>query len=300
MNFSKNVGKWDKKVRIVLAVVFGLVAFYWVSGAFAVLFWALAAVMLITAITGFCGLYKLIGVSTFVLEEKCPAVPIRIAFVVFVLALLTVGGYYSNFFTKKFYLEDFNRMNNFYKQTLFFTGQEKRADAVENYQKLIFAYTPFAAKYEAYHPYALHGDKQLNDDLKRAGQIIVSVNEKVNNGDLKSAHTDLEQVRPIFQEIFKRNGFSMLAVTLVDFHDAMEKMLDRANAKDGAGVISTYVEVNDKLSAVEAEANDAEIKQIRGKLEALKALAISGTVEALPAKASELKSAFVKVYLVRG
>ncbi|HXK37513.1 MAG TPA: DUF2892 domain-containing protein [Candidatus Paceibacterota bacterium] len=300
MNFSKNVGKWDKKVRIVLAVVFGLVAFYWVSGAFAVLFWALAAVMLITAITGFCGLYKLIGVSTFVPEEKCPAVPVRIAFVVFVLALLTVGGYYSNFFTKKFYLEDFNRMNNFYKQTLFFTGQEKRAEAVENYQKLIMAYAPFSAKYQSYHPYALRGDGQLNSDLIRVGQIIASVNDKVNTGDLKAAHTDLEQVRPVFQEIFKRNNFSMLAVTLVDFHDAMEKILTPATEKNIEGTLAVYGEVSEKLKAVEAEANDTEIQSIRLRLDELYLLAQKGEAAKLPEKGNELKSAFVKVYLVRG
>jgi hypothetical protein len=300
MNFMKNVGKWDKKARIVLAALFGLIAFYWTGGALAVLFWVLAAVMLITAITGFCGLYKLVGVSTFVPEEKCPAVPVRIAFVAFVLLLITVGGYYSNFFTKKFYLEDFNRMNNYYKQTLFFTGQEKRTEAVENYQKLIFAYTPFSVKYRSYHPYALRGDAQFNDDLARAGQILASVNDKVNTGDLKSAHTDLEQVRPIFQEIFKRNGFSMLAVTLVDFHDAMEKILTSATNKDVAGTLAVYEEVNEKLKAVEAEANDSDIQSIRAKLDALFMLAKNGDAAQLPGKGAELKSAFVKVYLVRG
>lgn len=300
MNFSKNVGKWDKKARIVLAVVFGLLAFYWFGGAAQILFGVLAVIMLVTAISGFCGLYKLVDVSTYIPDEKCPAVPVRFAFVVFLLLLIGAGGYYSNFFTKKFYLEDFNHVNNFYKQTLFFTGQEKRTEAVENYQKLIFAYAPFSAKYQAYHPYALRGDALLNADLIKAGQIIASVNDKINTGDLKSAHTDLEQVRPIFQEIFKRNGFSMLAVTLVDFHDAMENIIARADAKDAAGTVAVYAEVSDKLKAVEAEANDADIQSIRQKLDALLTLAQQGAVEQLPAKAAELKSSFVKVYLVRG
>lgn len=300
MNFSKNVGKWDKKARIILAAVFGLLAFYWFGGTLQILFGVLAVIMLVTAITGFCGIYKLIGVSTYIPDEQCPVIPVRIAFVALTVLLIGVGGYYSNFFTKKFYLEDFNHMNNFYKQTLFFTGQEKRTEAIENYQKLIFAYAPFRAKYLAYHPYALRGDALLNDDLIKAGQIIASVSDKVNAGDLKSAHTDLEQVRPIFQEIFKRNGFSMLAVTLVDFHDAMETIIARADTKDAAGAIAVYAEVSDKLKAVEAEANDADIQSIRQKLDALFTLAQQGAADQLPAKAAELKSSFVKVYLVRG
>ena len=54
----------------------------------------------------------------------------------------------------------------------------------------------------------------------------------VHTGDLHEAHLELEKVRPVFQEMFKRNGFSLLSVALVDFHDAMEVMLDAANAKD--------------------------------------------------------------------
>ncbi len=300
MHFGKNVGKWDKKIRIILAEVFALLAFFWFGGLYATLFWVLAAIMIVTALTGFCGIYKLIGVSTYKENEACPAVPVRVGFILFALVVLIAGGYYSNFFSKKFYLEDFNRMNDAYKQTLFYTGQEKRQEAVENYQRLIFLYAPFSAKYRSYHPYALRNDAQLNADLIKAGQIIASVNDKVNSGDLKSAHTDLEQVRPIFQEIFKRNGFSMLAVALVDFHDAMEQIIAKADAKDPAGVIAIYPSVSEKLKAVESEDNDADIQSIRLKLDELFVLAQRGSVDQLSPKAAELKSSFVKVYLVRG
>jgi hypothetical protein len=92
----------------------------------------------------------------------------------------------------------------------------------------------------------------------------------------------------------------MLSITLVDFHDAMELILDPANAKDPQQVIGIYPQVSEKLHAVEVEANDAEIQAIRTNLDALLSLAQRGAVDALPAKAGELKSSFVKVYLVRG
>ena len=47
--------------------------------------------------------------------------------------------------------------------------------------------------------------------------------------------------------MFKRNGFSMLSVALVDFHDAMETILTAASAKDVAGVTSLYPSVSEKL-----------------------------------------------------
>jgi type IV secretory pathway VirJ component len=85
----------------------------------------------------------------------------------------------------------------------------------------------------------------------------------VRTGDLHAAHLDLEKVRPVFQEMFKRNGFSMLSIALVDFHDAMELAMDAANAKNASKVIELYTPISEKLKAVEAEANDAEIQTIR-------------------------------------
>jgi hypothetical protein len=92
----------------------------------------------------------------------------------------------------------------------------------------------------------------------------------------------------------------MLAVYLVDFHDAMEKIIAGADAKDASQVIGVYQEVSDKLKAVEDVANDEEIQVIRQKLEQLVASARSGNVEVLSAQGADLKSSFVKVYLKRG
>ena len=92
----------------------------------------------------------------------------------------------------------------------------------------------------------------------------------------------------------------MLSIGLVDFHDAMEQILDPANAKDAQQVIAIYPQVSEKLGAVEAEANDAEIQSIRTNLDELRSLAERGAADALPAQAGTLKGSFVKVYLVRG
>ncbi len=92
----------------------------------------------------------------------------------------------------------------------------------------------------------------------------------------------------------------MLAVSLVDFHDVMEKVISSADAKDATGVMNAYIEANDKLSAIEVEANDDEIKAIRKSLEEVKSLAQENKMETISEKATELKSNFVKVYLKRG
>ena len=39
-------------------------------------------------------------------------------------------------------------------------------------------------------------------------------------------------LEPIFQDILKRNNFSLLAISLVDFHDVMETVIEAADTKD--------------------------------------------------------------------
>lgn len=296
----RNEGSLDRVIRLILAEVFFLLAFFWLGGIVQIVFYILAAVMLITAAVGFCPLYKILGINTWRAGAK-PLGKIGLAAALIILVLLlAAGSYASDFFSRKFFLDDFNGMNNYYKQTLFLTGQQDRAKAIENYEQLIVTYAAFQDKYTAYHPYALKGDTQFNADLQQVQAIIAGVSDQVYNGDLKEAHTTLEQVRPVFQEIFKRNNFSLLAVALVDFHDAMELILDAANAKEAEQVVALYPEISAKLEVVEAQANDTEIQTIRQNLDSLLSLAQNGTSDELPAKASELKSSFVKVYLTRG
>jgi len=299
MQIRRNEGVLDRLIRGLAAALLLIGAFFWVGGVWSIVLYVLAAVMAFTAITGFCALYAPFKISTYK-----PGGPKHHLTVIVTLILLFVAGaagaYYSAFFTRKFFLEDFNGMNQPYKQTLFETGQGKRPEAIMNYDKLIVEHKRFQEKYSSYRPYSLRGDKQFASDVARVAGIIVAIDDGVRSGDLAKTHKDLEAIRPIYQDMLKRNGFSMLAVYLVDFHDAMEKVLDAATAKDAAAVIAAYTEADARLKTVEEAANDDEIKVIRESLEAVLGAAINAQTETLPNLGSQLKSSFVKVYLKRG
>ena len=59
----KNEGNLDRVVRVVLGVIAVSLAVA-IGGGWSVLFWIVGAVSLLTAATGFCPLYRLVGVST--------------------------------------------------------------------------------------------------------------------------------------------------------------------------------------------------------------------------------------------
>ncbi|MBN1634811.1 MAG: DUF2892 domain-containing protein [Ignavibacteria bacterium] len=70
---KKNIGTTDKIIRIILAVVLAILFFTGVvSGTFGIILLIIAAVLLMTSLVGYCGLYSVLGVSTCPLktEEK--------------------------------------------------------------------------------------------------------------------------------------------------------------------------------------------------------------------------------------
>lgn len=298
ISFHANEGTLERWIRLFAAEAQFLVGFFWVGGVAHIVLLIIAAILAFTALSGFCALYALIGWH----PRPGRSISRTATAILAILAVLAIAGgaYASAFFTKKIFLEDYAAMNQYYKQALFFTGQHDRARAISNYDQLTASYAAFREKYRSYRPYALSGDPAFESDLDTIAGLIAVPKDKIQTGDLASAHLDLEKVRPAFQDILKRNGFSMLAIALVDFHDAMEGVIAAADAKDAQAVQSAYADADEKLRAVEATADDTEIQAIRSNLNAVKALAEKGDTQSLPGAAATLKGSFVKVYLKRG
>lgn len=290
----------DRFLRAAIGILFLEAGYFWLGSPWNWICLTLGFVLLLTGVIGICPIYRLLGIAP-TAPNKGMGRPLLAGTAILTLIALALGGSYASiFFTRKLFLEDFNAMNEHYKQALFLSGKGDRNGAIINLDQLEPAFKAFSTKYSGYRPYALKGDGELSNDFASIGDILTAADPLVRAGDLHEAHLALERVRPVFQNIFKRNGFSMLSVALVDFHDAMEKILGAATAKDTTGIASIYPDVSDKLKAIEAEDNDAEIQDIRQALDALLATAQSGDSESLPGKGDALKSNFIKVYLKRG
>lgn len=296
----KNISSIDRFTRAAVGLALIEGGYFWLANTFAWIAITLGIVLLLTAAIGFCPLYRYFGLRSPIKSKKRIRPLLSLIATAILLAIAVGGSYGSIFLTRKLFLEQFNAMNEYYKQTLYLSGKGERASAITNFDKLAPAFDAFSNKYSTYRPYNLKGDTQLAGDFDTVKSILASVDPVIRSGDLHQVHLTLEKIRPVFQSMFKRNGFSMLAVALVDFHDAMELMLEKATAKDTAGIISLYEPVSDKLKTIESEANDQEIQDIRAALNNLFASARSNELESLPSKGDLLKSSFVKVYLKRG
>lgn len=213
------------------------------------------------------------------------------------MALDPQGSSQNQTANNSLFLEDFNRVNNPYKETLFATGQGQRNESINLYANLTVALTAFQEKYKDYRPPAIASDKQFSGDMVNVSAIISDVKDDVYTGNLTQAHKKLEEIRPIFQKILSRNGLLPMSVALVDFHDVMEQVLDAANNKDASMVLVVYPKADEKLQAVEAISSEPGIKSIRANLDEVMSLAKENKAEELPAKAGDLKASYVRVYL---
>jgi len=62
--FKVNEGRLDRILRAAIAVALAEVGYGWLSGWWQIVAYVVAALILITAVTGFCGLYTLMGWNT--------------------------------------------------------------------------------------------------------------------------------------------------------------------------------------------------------------------------------------------
>lgn len=68
---KKTVGSADKIIRYIIAIVAIYVAYTgMVASPWDYVLYAAAAIMIVTALTGFCGLYSVFGINTCKLKEK--------------------------------------------------------------------------------------------------------------------------------------------------------------------------------------------------------------------------------------
>ena len=64
MKNYQNEGPMDRIIRAIIGLILLLVAYYVLTGILSIIVYVLAAIAIGTAATGFCGLYKLLNIST--------------------------------------------------------------------------------------------------------------------------------------------------------------------------------------------------------------------------------------------
>lgn len=198
----KNLGTNDRLLRVILAELCLLIAFFWVAQEWQIPLYLGGALVLLQAATGRCGLYGMLGLNS------CEKVRrknnnLMAAFVVVALAVAVSGGYASFVVTKNIFLEDLGSVKEPYILTLQSLSQGQGEKAIEEQGRLENAWKAFEEKYSRYRPFAVRFDENLTPAMQNITTAISRSGKAARQGDLTGAHEELQKSEQAFQEFQK-------------------------------------------------------------------------------------------------
>lgn len=196
----KNLGTIDRLVRVFLAELFILIAFFWAGDAWQMVLYLLAFVMIFQAATGMCGLYKLVGRNTCERIKRKDRRLIAAGFALIVLAG-AAASYASAIMTKDILKADIASLEEPYNMTMTATEHNQANESIIHYEQLNNSAAAFAAKYSEYSPFPVKFDESFQGDVLNISLIVVSAKDSIYAGRLSDAHDLLEGVLPMLQGI---------------------------------------------------------------------------------------------------
>jgi Protein of unknown function (DUF2892) len=199
----KNLGTMDRLLRVILAEIAILVAFFWVTMEWQIPLYLIAGVMLLQAATATCSVYTLLG------WNRCEIVRrkdrnLMTSFVVVALLLAAAGSYSSAVLTKNIFLEDLSGVNESYVLTLHSAGQGERENAIMHYGMLESAFSAFSKKYSKYRPLTIKFDGNFTAQMNNISVALSGSREDILQGNLTRGWEELKKAEPDMQRLQDR------------------------------------------------------------------------------------------------
>jgi hypothetical protein len=199
----KNLGNMDRLLRVIVAEVCVLIAFFWVADEWQIPFYLIAAFMLLQAATATCSINTLLG------RNNCEIVKRRnknlmTVFVVAALLLAGVGSYASAVITRNIFLEDAQFVNASYSMTMQSLGEGNRENATMQYGMLESNFGNFSKKYGKYRPLAVKFDNSFAGEMNNISAAISGSAEDIRQGDLVRGREKLSTAGPDIQIMLGR------------------------------------------------------------------------------------------------
>jgi hypothetical protein len=199
----KNLGTMDRLLRVILAEICILVAFFWVTVEWQIPLYLIAGVMLLQAGTATCSVYALLGWNNCRIVRRTDK-NLMTAFVVGALLLAIVGGYASAMLTKNIFLEDLGSVNESYNQALHSLDQGQRDNATVHYGNLESAFAAFSKKYSKYKPLTIKLDGNFTLEMNNISTALSGSKEDILQGNLTRGREELERAEPDIRRMQNR------------------------------------------------------------------------------------------------
>jgi len=199
----KNLGSLDRMIRLIVAEVCLIAALFWAGEELQLPLILAAAVILIPAITGSCGLYELLGWNSCeMIKRKNDR--LKRALVLAAILLAVMGSFASHLYTKDILLQDLEEVNETYniaRQSLIGDDANSSAD-IDSLERKFAA---FAAKYSKYKPLVVRMDGNFSSQIDEISADIYRSKQSALQGDAASSRMELEPAGEIIRAMIKEN-----------------------------------------------------------------------------------------------
>lgn len=193
----------DRLLRVILAEICIIVAFFWVTEVWQIPLCLIAGVMLLQAGTASCSIYTLLG------WNRCEIVRhkdknLMTAFVAVALLLAVAGSYASVVLTKNIFLEDLGNVDESYNLALHSLDQGEGENVAMLYGKLECVFGAFSKKYSKYRPLTVKFDGNFTAQINNISEAISRSKEDIRLGNITSGHKVLKMIGPIIEKMLDR------------------------------------------------------------------------------------------------
>jgi hypothetical protein len=199
----KNLGTMDRLLRVILAELCILIAFFWAAEEWQIPLYLIAGVMLLQAATATCGIYTMLGRNSCDIIKRQDKNLMRI-FIVTALVLAVVGGFASSVLTKNIFLEDLGGVSDAYTLALQYSGEGNRENATKEFWKLENTFGNFQEKYSKYRPLTIKFDGNFTAQMNNISEAISGSKEDIYQGNLRQGHEELKKAEPTIQKMLER------------------------------------------------------------------------------------------------
>ena len=199
----KNLGIIDRFLRVILAEVCIIVAFFWAAEDWQIPLYLIAGVMLFQAARASCGIYALLGWNSCEIVKRKEK-NLKTIFVAAMIVLAAAGSYASTGLTKNNFLSDLGKVNESYSLVLQHSGEGNRENASNEFLALESAFGSFQEKYSKYRPLTVKFDGNFTSQMSNISEAISASKEDILQGDLGRGHEELARAKPVIQKMLER------------------------------------------------------------------------------------------------
>ena len=288
---NQNESLLDRLLRVLVAEILIILAYFWLGIVGLILAWIGVALLIFTAIIGYCCIYRLLGLKIYDKKKK-PKLWQIVPLLLIIAFLPTIAGYCSVKHTSDRFMRDFDAMDIFMKQSVYDSHIVNRNLLVDDYVQWQKHFERFNDKYSHYRPFIVKYDSRFCDDLRETEAISSELNYLVRRGNLGQANLELKKIDDMWTEMKKRNRISVFDLAVVGFERVAKELVTASSKMDAPTILWLYPRADLKLREIEANSDTPETRALRQALENLLSGAREGRAQDIPGLGADLEDAF--------